>query len=44
MTALEGAMQGEGPGARSPQVLIVDDHLAAGRGIELLLREAGFGI
>jgi DNA-binding NarL/FixJ family response regulator len=37
-------MQGEGPGARSPQVLIVDDHLAAGRGIELLLREAGFGI
>lgn len=30
--------------ARAPEVLIVDDHLAAGRGIELLLREAGFAI
>jgi DNA-binding NarL/FixJ family response regulator len=27
-----------------PQVLIVDDHLAVGRGIELLLLDAGFGI
>jgi DNA-binding NarL/FixJ family response regulator len=36
-------MRGDAPGAGSPRVLIVDDHLAAGRGIELLLREAGFG-
>lgn len=30
--------------SRPPQVLIVDDHLAVGRGIELLLRDAGFAI
>ncbi len=30
--------------AIQPQVLIVDDHLAARRGMELLLREAGFAV
>ncbi|MFZ1992778.1 MAG: response regulator transcription factor [Solirubrobacteraceae bacterium] len=30
--------------ANQPEVLIVDDHLAARRGMELLLREAGFAV
>jgi DNA-binding NarL/FixJ family response regulator len=30
--------------AHQPEVLIVDDHLAVRRGLELLLREAGFGV
>jgi DNA-binding NarL/FixJ family response regulator len=30
--------------AHQPEVLIVDDHLAAGRGLELLLRDAGFAV
>jgi DNA-binding NarL/FixJ family response regulator len=30
--------------ANQPEVLIVDDHLAVGRGMELLLRDAGFAV
>jgi DNA-binding NarL/FixJ family response regulator len=30
--------------ATQPRVLIVDDHVAAGRGMELLLRDAGFAV
>ncbi|MGA2013641.1 MAG: response regulator transcription factor [Solirubrobacteraceae bacterium] len=30
--------------ATRPEVIIIDDHLAVRRGIELLLRDAGFGI
>lgn len=30
--------------AKQPEVLIVDDHLAVGRGLELLLRDAGFAV
>jgi DNA-binding NarL/FixJ family response regulator len=30
--------------AHQPQVLIVDDHLAARRGLELVLRDAGFAV
>ncbi|HEX3690069.1 MAG TPA: response regulator transcription factor [Solirubrobacteraceae bacterium] len=30
--------------ASQPEVLIVSDHLAIGRGLELLLREAGFSV
>jgi DNA-binding NarL/FixJ family response regulator len=30
--------------AHQPEVLIVDDHLAARRGMELLLRDAGFAV
>jgi DNA-binding NarL/FixJ family response regulator len=42
--ALQGAEEGGQLGAEPLQVLIVDDHLAVGHGIELLLGEAGFGI
>jgi DNA-binding NarL/FixJ family response regulator len=31
-------------GPNQPEVLIVDDHLAARRGMELVLREAGFAV